>query len=272
MPGRQYFDLRSAIPGFVFILLLIIINFVPLMTFIEDNAFSSTVTVFLTILSLFSGSAIGFLISQGHWYNWQKNFGIITLEEYRPSIIEFLKKFGLKKQDIDEHLKKIKDQKDEDWLRQLQSAVDYMSHYNADEKILKLSQRRWDMFHTLSVTKIALKWGLIIGIGTRIILFLFNEISLLLYDFSLDVFIPIGIQIAFLIGLILSIYFLSDHLEKQTIWLKKISGHLHKTRIIHSKLGTQKIEIKKLELQKLENQKLGLQDKLKKIFPDLLEK
>lgn len=65
MSERQYFSLRYAIPGFAFILILIGINFVPLLKFLEEiPAFKDSFGAFLAFFSLFSGSAIGFLISQ----------------------------------------------------------------------------------------------------------------------------------------------------------------------------------------------------------------
>ena len=93
MSDRQYFDFRSVVPGFVFILLLIGINFVPILKFLQNPAFSDFFGAFLAFLTLFSGSAIGFLISQIHWYGWQKGCGIISHKEYKESMKLFFDKY-----------------------------------------------------------------------------------------------------------------------------------------------------------------------------------
>ena len=259
MSGRQYFELRNAIPGFVFLLLIIVINFFPLVILLQDTAFSSSIGIFLAVLSLFSGSAIGFLISQEHWHNWQKNFGILSHTEYEKSIQQFFKKFNIVDQEWKAYLKKIrlKNSKDDEWKRQLQTAIDYMSHYDADEKILKLSQRRWDMYHTLSATKTALNWGIIIGICLRA-LYIPMDILFFINRFTPNFIVNIVLQVTVLVLMLVLVKTLGDYLEKSSNWLKIMSGYLHKIRIMQSVLVISES---------------GSQDNLGKIFPGIeLEK
>lgn len=53
--------------------------------------------------------------------------------------------------------------------RQFHTAVDYVSHYEADKEILVIAERRWDMYHMLSATQIALCVGLFFGILFRLL-------------------------------------------------------------------------------------------------------
>lgn len=124
----------------------------------KKTAFSDSFGIFLAFLSLLGGSAIGFLISQVHWYRWQKNFGILSHTEYNQSFEQLFQKFDIDKEKWEDYLAMIngKNQEYEDWKRKFHTAVDYISHYEADKKILKLAERRWDIYHILSATKTAI--------------------------------------------------------------------------------------------------------------------
>ncbi len=169
MAERQYFALRYAIPGYAFILILIGFNYVPLFN-IMATAVSDIFGAFLAFLSLFSGAAIGFLISQLWWWRWQKKFGILGCTGYDESITAFCKKYGLIKPENDEKKKRV-----------FLTAVDYVSHSKVDKDTLILAERRWDMYHILSSSIYALCLSLAFGIAFRLYFQLFSW-SLLSYQ------------------------------------------------------------------------------------------
>lgn len=242
MSGRQYFDYRNVIPGFVLILLIIGINFVPILRLLENPTFSDSFGAFLAFLSLFSGSAIGFLISQVHWHGWQKDFGIISHEEYEGSMKQFFKKFQIKSEiwtekELIQRLRS-KEKKYDEWKREIHTAVDYVSHYKADKKIQKMAERRWDIYHTLSATEDALWMGLAFGFIIRIS---YHLLFIRTFEINFDNALAIGQLVSLIVIIVLTIP-LFIILKRQKKWLLKISAHLHKTRIIHSKLKEEKLE------------------------------
>jgi hypothetical protein len=234
MSERQYFALRYAIPGFAFILLIIGLNFVPLLKFLEVTKFSDSFGAFLAFLTLFSGSAIGFLISQFWWLWWQHHFGILRVKQYKESLKAFLEKFEFREKDLDLYLKSLTAEE----KRQFHTAVDYVSHYKAEKETLVIAERRWDMYHMLSATKIALFWGLLSGVVFRLY-YQFVFVA----NFDWGYFIPKGFDavgwteflasfliIGFAIALIIALCF-------QKGWILTISAALHEARIRESKVS-----------------------------------
>jgi hypothetical protein len=67
MADRDYFDLRYAIPGFTFLLIVFLINY-KLIENITSPSLISIGDIFLGFLTLLSGSAIGFLITQIYFF------------------------------------------------------------------------------------------------------------------------------------------------------------------------------------------------------------
>jgi hypothetical protein len=159
MSERQYFALRYAIPGYVFILIVIALNYVPLLKILEASGISDVFGAFLAFFSLFSGSAIGFLVSQVWWFMWQKKCGILGEEAYDTSIKAFCENYGLK------NPKSISDKNDK---REFITALDYVCHFCVDEKLVKVGERRWDIYHVLSSAFHTLWIGLIVGIAIRL--------------------------------------------------------------------------------------------------------
>lgn len=152
MPEREYFSLRYAIPGYTFILLLIAINYVPLIEILDRTGVESAFGAFLAFLSLFTGSALGFLISQFHWRDFdRKRF-------FRAWKLESLGKQLIKGCDLPTD---ISDEK-------LEVVVDYILQRQDSKYIHEYIQRRWDMYHVLSAIKWALFLGALTGIAFRI--------------------------------------------------------------------------------------------------------
>lgn len=127
-----------------------------------------------------------------------------------------------------------KNQEYEDRKRKFHTAVDYISHYEADKKILKLAERRWDIYHILSATKTAIWGGLIFGIILLVCYFVYNIVFV--WE-NLQSFYPIlWIQIIALAIILSSAIILLWMLGNQIKWLLEISAYLHQTGIINSKL------------------------------------
>ena len=67
MSERSFFDWRTALPGYTFILIILGLNYSPLFEIFKSQGIQSTFGAILAFLTLVSGSAIGFLVSQVWW-------------------------------------------------------------------------------------------------------------------------------------------------------------------------------------------------------------
>jgi len=171
MPEREYFSLRYAIPGYTLILIVIGINHVPLIKTLAQ--FQTTFGAFLAFLSLLTGSALGFLVSQLWWW-YRKKGGLYGIEEFKEVLEALIDEF-----DLPDRYKN--PQENDDKLKVI-AFYDYVSHSEEKEreKLFSYSERRWDMYHLLSSTLWALKIGLVVGIFWRF----FSEFFLLKPLFS----------------------------------------------------------------------------------------
>lgn len=93
MSERAFFSLRHSIPGFTFIALIVSTNLAPI--FGRLGGAEAGTEIFVGFLSLFSGPAFGFLISQFWWFT----FHCLDAEwRLDPSMFDaFLKKFKFRK-------------------------------------------------------------------------------------------------------------------------------------------------------------------------------
>ena len=213
MSERQYFSLRYAIPGYTFILLVIVINYVPLLEILTTHGFESAFGVFLAFLSLLSGSAIGFLVSQFWWW-FQRKVGIFGVKQFEKTLRAFAKKYKLKKPPLI--------QWNEDEKRQLLAAFDYVSHSETREKILTLAQRRWDMYHLLASTFHTLWIGSAAGILCRIYYEYFLFLSEPLYKIPFRDLISIllkNVEPIVLASIFVSVAFFLFFLRKGRQWM-----------------------------------------------------
>lgn len=166
MSERQYFSLRYAVPGFTFILFALAINYVPIFMLAQNGA-HDVFLAFLGFVSLFSGSAIGFLISQFHWrrYKWRGGFfRIFRLGSVANFLIE---KYEMKKELKCRH-------------KDMESVLDFTLQLEKNEKLHRYVSRRWDMYHVLSGANWSLFLGVAVGVCTRI----YYEGSLFLFSCS----------------------------------------------------------------------------------------
>jgi len=163
MSEREYFSLRYAIPGYTFILLLIAINYIPLIEVLKRTGVESAFGAFLAFLSLFTGSAIGFLVSQ-FWY-WR--FGsqpLLGTEQLKPAAVEIYKRY----------LKKHKEEEEKDISQEIKDKIEaigwvfeYIIRRDKEEKFFEYATRRWDMYHVFSSTRYALIIGAVVGLFCR---------------------------------------------------------------------------------------------------------
>lgn len=162
MPEREYFSFRYAIPGYTFILLVIAINYVPLLTILEKTQAESAFGAFLAFLSLFTGSAIGFLISQFWWWK----FGVQPLlgkKQLEPAAREIYKKYFKKDRERAEEITKgIRDN-----IKAIGYVFEYIIRRDEDDKFFDVASRRWDMYHVFSSTILALIVGAVVGLLCR---------------------------------------------------------------------------------------------------------
>ena len=177
MSERGYFSFRYAIPGYTFILLVIAINHVPLLKILETANAGEAFGAFLAFLSLFAGSAIGFLISQFWWW-WSKRKPLLGTNELKSVAREIFKKYFLTTEEFKDNIDRI------GAIFEYIMRVDEKESVEEKKRFLELATRRWDMYHTLSSTFHTLWIALAVGIGCRI----YFEYFLLEPLFSIPIF------------------------------------------------------------------------------------
>lgn len=180
---RSLFSFRYAVPGYVFILLLITINFNPINKLFEEmsknTGASSFLGAVLAFLSLMSGSVLGFLITQG-WYiffhcYWYKRVVPLDL------LINVIK---------EEDVKHRKIKKEKAWV-----VLDYLVH--TKKEILPYLSRRWDAYNTFASTALAVFLGYCFGYIIRWYVFWYpKREEFLLWMFVLDDWINLHYMIA----------------------------------------------------------------------------
>jgi hypothetical protein len=154
MSDRDFFSLRYAIPGYTLILVIILLNAVPLFEIAKDNSISLIFGAILAFVSLFTGSAIGFLVSQ-IWMWYFNSIGGIFSVKGSGRVKDMLVR---KMEPI-----KVKEVKRKD----LSVILDYSMSQDKDKDIMKSLINRVDLFHLLSATVFCLGIGLALGIGLR---------------------------------------------------------------------------------------------------------
>jgi len=158
MSEREYFSYRYAIPGYTVILLVVAINYVPLLEILNSPQGGDFFGAFLAFLSLFTGSAVGFLISQFWWLRFLRKpqggvFKIGGFELLKSFLIEECMNYGL-----------IQEKKEQ---APMEAILDYIRHRETKEEISKYAERRWDMYHVLSSTFYSLATGFGVGWAFR---------------------------------------------------------------------------------------------------------
>jgi|GEM_PF-6535676 len=209
MPERHFFALRNTIPGFTFILLIIGINHRPLYRILIMHP-GIEFGVFLGFLTLLSGGAIGFLISQVWWFRFQLGVGILRLEEFKGSEKAMLEVYKLKKPQCDKAAQ-----------RRYLTVMDYVVHACVDKKVLELAERRWDIYHVLASTICSFFMGGIVGLVGRGYFWVCIE--------GYDRFFKCEIGSWIVISLFVALF--SVMLWKQKHWIITMGAALHEATI-----------------------------------------
>lgn len=151
MPERTFFMLRYALPGYIFLLTVISLNWTIMYALFSNEDFGALFTALFVFLYLLSGSAIGFLISQ-LWYVY---FHRVYYGKYGvlPEVNRILK---------DRYQQSLKEEEEID-LHKLQIFSDYIERLSEQKDMLIYKQRRWDLIHLFGSTMLAFPAGLIIG-------------------------------------------------------------------------------------------------------------
>jgi len=161
MTERSFFDWRNALPGYTFILIILGINYAPLVEIFTNLGIQSTFGAILAFLTLVSGSAIGFLVSQLWWCHY-RNQGAHYFYRKKPrkQINRLVEKYGLVPAN---------DINDENGIQNVLTVYSFIlfNQQQKDPELVKYLIRRGDTFHAFSATRISLLLGLAIGIFSR---------------------------------------------------------------------------------------------------------
>jgi hypothetical protein len=165
MAEREYFSLRYLVPGFSFILIVIGMNFLPFLDFLNEiggvtNTNENVFGLVLSLASLLASPAIGFLISQ-FWFVIF-NFMRIDARIYKSGHLnEVIKeKYGLEFKEKGKESDNI-----------MSAILDYL--ILDDEKQWNYAQRKWDIYLLMWCILFSLGIGVLIGFISR---FLINSI------------------------------------------------------------------------------------------------
>jgi hypothetical protein len=159
---REYFSVRWAIPGFILILIVGAVNYVPILAFLRiisttESSSDKILEALLTILPfLLSGPGLGFLVSQ-IWF--KRNDPILRRKEFN-SLVKYLKKKCLA-------LHRVPNKKNQR-LRIMEAFSDFAVYLIRGQKLLNYAHRRWDMCILLGSTYWALITGFVAGWLVRI--------------------------------------------------------------------------------------------------------
>jgi hypothetical protein len=183
MTERDFFTLRYALPGYTFILMIMLVAYhrlVELFPFMSGSPVDFTlVSAFVAFFTLLSGGAIGFLVSQ-LWYGLHNS---ILHGRFLKETRAFLReRFNLRENVHKEII-----------------FLDYVFHLS-DDKTIDYIQRRFDLKHTLGSTFLAIMVGAVFGVGIKTNLFRENlDITgALFYDLVVAIIIVLLLIILFI--------------------------------------------------------------------------
>ncbi|MFB3888306.1 MAG: hypothetical protein ACE14S_02370 [Candidatus Bathyarchaeia archaeon] len=153
MPERTFFDLRYALPGYTFILFSILIAFPVLQEVLSSSSDNAALFgTFFGFLTLLSGIAIGFLVSQ----SWHIIFNTFIDGRYGryPQTLDFLcSHYGLSCN-----------------MRNKIFFCDYVHRLSPDEGLKDYIQRRWDLIHLSGATLFSIPLAVVAGLCFRAVL------------------------------------------------------------------------------------------------------
>ena len=158
MSERQYFSIRLAVPGYTFILVVLLINHVPLVAILKDTGAPEFFGALLAFLSLFTGSALGFLTSQFWFWQYVKKGRIAGVPEIKDAL---------------KPIKKLLKPDYKECERAIGAVSDYILFRKEKKEIVLYLHSRWDMYHIFNSTSCTLIMGLIVGFCLRLYYWIF---------------------------------------------------------------------------------------------------
>lgn len=191
MSEREYFSVRYLIPGSTFLLLILAYNIFPFYGFLRTSQ-EVSVSLFGAILAVLGSPTVGFLVSQ-FWWKWFQCRGI----PWKIGGAELLsEKLPLLKSDGENQKKAF-------------TVYEYVLHSELHSKkdmvgLSKYAFRRYDNYVLLSCTNLSLILGALLGIVSRLALWLFASFSVFCLGGGLEigwliiVSVASGILIAFI--------------------------------------------------------------------------
>lgn len=207
---RSLFNLRFSVPGFIFIILFLLINpgFLSkgalLGLSIEET--QGFFTIILGFLTLISGSTLGFLISQAWWLVWDfsgAHYGGTRFRERREPYQILVNDYSINNNRND-----------------LRTVHNYLAHIKSNEQIKLYLTRRWDSFILLGSSAFAILLGLGIGYLMRIFVFKtqLTNVSIIYHFFLNMCFIPLSLY------LMLNAYYkiLEEHDNMTILLIRKL--------------------------------------------------
>jgi len=149
MASRSYFDYRFSLPGFSFLLIIVLINLRFLIYYsVEKKIMFDLMGLMFGFISLLSGSALGFLISQFWYFIFNYVLKINYILKKRPHYSFLIKNF--------------ENYKEKD---KLLSLMNYMIiSLIKDKRMSDYITRRTDLFNILGATGTSLFLGFVSGI------------------------------------------------------------------------------------------------------------
>ena len=159
MSERGYFSLRYALPGYTFLLFIFLINIKNLILSNTDINIITLVGILFGFITILSGSALGFIISQ-FWYLVNNYY---LKEPKRLKKREPYKELLNKIDDIDEK-------------HDLYTIMTYLLTSKTDKRILDYINRRRDLINSLASTGFAILLSEIVGYLIKIFILKIPEI------------------------------------------------------------------------------------------------
>jgi hypothetical protein len=162
MSERGYFSQKWAIPGYAFILIVVMVNLIPLLELLKRTGTIGFSGALLAFLSLLTGSALGFLVTQVYWWWVNRNCVLLGLGPFKKAIELPSQLFG----------KEYIPPEDSKLRRKVANAILDFATYIGDEKgngkLLEYIWRRWDVYTLLSSTYYTIIIGLVVGLVCRV--------------------------------------------------------------------------------------------------------
>ena len=212
MSERGYFEKRTAIPGYTFVLIVIAINYVPLLEILKTQQVPEVFGALLGFLALLGGSAIGFLVSQIWWWRWQKTgaqyYDWRDRSKLSRPIDALIKKYSLIKGRAIADMKKVL------------AVYGYVVHFEMEKKgmkeVVRYTTRRWDLYHLHSSVRVTLFVAFLLGILSRFLFEIMDgrfKFSFLRNDFQWTSAIPELVVLFLAFFAVIALHRLLEHAQ-----------------------------------------------------------